>query len=390
MVGNQKVAVIIAAAGSGSRMGGGVLKQHIKIGGTPMAVLASKVFLQCEEVDYLVYVGEKGAPVTEDLFGPAKQQIFLAEGGARRQDSVAQGLACLPKDTGVVLIHDGARPFITKAVIRRVLEGVTATGAAVPCVPPVATIRTRTCTLDRSSLYEVQTPQGFRRDLLEQAFASAGESGLTVTDEASLMEHIGVEVTLVEGSYGNRKLTTQEDLPMRHRSGIGYDVHRLVPGRPLWLGCVEIPWPLGLLGHSDADVLAHAIADALLGAAALGDIGKHFPDTDIRYKNMSGSTLLKATAALLGDAGFTITAIDATLSCEQPKIAPYSQEMRERTASALGISPADVSIKATTQEGLGFSGRGEGMAALATASVCQPGGMPEIHYASEMTSKEER
>ncbi len=355
-----------------------------------MAVLASKVFLQCEEVDYLVYVGEKGAPVTEDLFGPAKQQVFLAEGGARRQDSVAQGLRCLPLDARIVLIHDGARPFVTQSVIRRVLEGVTKTGAAIPCVAPIATIRTRTCTLDRSSLYEVQTPQGFRRDLLEQAFASAEEEGLTVTDEASLLERIGVEVSLVEGSYGNRKLTTQEDLPMRHRTGIGYDVHRLVPGRRLWLGCVDIPYSMGLLGHSDADVLAHAIADALLGAAALGDIGKHFPDTDSRYKDMPGSALLQGAATLLGNAGFTITAIDATLSCEQPKIAPYVQEMRERTAAALGISPDDVSIKATTQEGLGFSGRGEGMAALATASVCQPGGMPEARYANESASKEER
>ncbi|HCU08049.1 MAG TPA: bifunctional 2-C-methyl-D-erythritol 4-phosphate cytidylyltransferase/2-C-methyl-D-erythritol 2,4-cyclodiphosphate synthase [Clostridiales bacterium] len=390
MIDNQKVAVIIAAAGSGSRMGGGVLKQHIKIGGTPMAVLASKVFLQCKEVDYLVYVGEKNAPVSEALFGSMEQQIFFAEGGSRRQDSVANGLRCLPRDTGIVLVHDGARPFVTPAMIQRVLEGVSKTGAAIPCVAPVATVRTQTNTLDRSELYEVQTPQGFRKELLEQGFAKAEAEGLTVTDEASLMELIGIEVCLVEGSYGNIKVTTQEDLPMRYRTGIGYDVHRLVPGRPLWLGCVEIPYDMGLLGHSDADVVAHAVADALLGAAAMGDIGKHFPDSDQRYKDMSGKTLLEDTAQLLRDAGFTISSIDATLSCEQPKITPYVEEMRVRMARALGIDAVDVSIKATTQEGLGFSGRGEGMAALATASICQPADASDIRYTRETASKEER
>jgi 2-C-methyl-D-erythritol 4-phosphate cytidylyltransferase/2-C-methyl-D-erythritol 2,4-cyclodiphosphate synthase len=390
MIDNQKVAVIIAAAGSGSRMGGGVLKQHIKIGGTPMAVLASKVFLQCQEVDYLVYVGEKNAPVSEALFGGAKQRIFFAEGGRRRQDSVLNGLKSLPPDTDIVLVHDGARPFITQAMILRVLAGVSKAGAAIPCVTPVATVRTRDKTLDRSRLYEVQTPQGFRKELLEQGFAKAEIEGLTVTDEASLMELLGIEVCLVEGSYGNIKVTTQEDLPMRYRTGIGYDVHRLVSGRPLWLGCVEIPYHMGLLGHSDADVMAHAVADALLGAAAMGDIGRHFPDSDPRYKDMSGRTLLARTAGLLREGGFTISSIDATLSCEQPKIAPYAEEMRARIAGALGIDTVDVSIKATTQEGLGFSGRGEGMAALATASICQPAGASDIRYTRETASKEER
>ncbi|HPF18025.1 MAG: 2-C-methyl-D-erythritol 4-phosphate cytidylyltransferase [Bacillota bacterium] len=390
MIANQKVAVIIAAAGSGSRMGGGVLKQHIKINGTPMAVLASKVFLRCEEIDCLVYVGEKNAPVSEALFGSTEKEIIVAEGGRRRQDSVANGLRSLPRDVDIVLVHDGARPFITRAMIRRVLEGVSKTGAAIPCVAPIATLRTRDQTLDRSELYEVQTPQGFRKDLLEQGFVKAEAEGRTVTDEASLMELIGIEVSLVEGSYGNIKVTNREDLPMRYRTGIGYDVHRLVSGRPLWLGCVEIPYEQGLLGHSDADVIAHAVADALLGAAAMGDIGLHFPDSDDRCQNMSGKTLLAHTARLLQDAGFTISSIDATLSCEQPKIAPYTEEMRLRMARALDIDAADVSIKATTQEGLGFSGRGEGMSALATALICQPADGPDIRYIRETASKEER
>ncbi len=390
MIGSQKVGVIIAAAGSGSRMGGGILKQHIRMDGTPMAVKAAKVFLRCGEVDYLIYVGEENARVPEALFGPTSKRILFACGGARRQDSVSNGLKGLPEDTDIVLIHDGARPFVTPEVVRRVLSGVLETGAAVPCVPPVATIRTREATLDRSALYEVQTPQGFRRDLLEQGFSRAGAKGLTVTDEASLMELIGVKVALVEGSYGNRKVTTQEDLPLRYRTGIGYDVHRLVPGRALWLGCVEIPWERGLAGHSDADVVAHALADALLGAGALGDIGQHFPDTEERYHNMSGSKLLEATARLLRNAGFTICSVDATLSCEQPKIAPYAERMRAETARALGIPARDVSIKATTQEGLGFSGRGEGMAALATATVSEPAAGGEPNGISDAASKEER
>lgn len=389
MIGKQKVGVIIAAAGSGTRMGGGILKQHIQIEGTPMAVKAAKVFLQCGEVDCLVYVGEENAPVSPALFGATEKPVLFAQGGARRQDSVARGLESLPEDTDIVLVHDGARPFVTPEVIRRVLAGVLESGAAIPCVAPVATIRTRTRTLDRASLYEVQTPQGFRRPLLEQGFAKARAEGLTVTDEASLMEAIGAKVALTEGSYGNIKVTTQEDLPMRTRSGIGYDVHRIVPGRTLWLGCVEIPWDRGLLGHSDADVVAHALADALLGAAALGDIGQHFPDTDQRYHNMSGSSLLEATARLLRNAGFTICSVDATLSCEQPKIAPFVLQMRSQTALALGIPVRDVSIKATTQEGLGFSGREEGMAALAVATLSETAGGGYGSSLFDSTSKED-
>jgi 2-C-methyl-D-erythritol 2,4-cyclodiphosphate synthase len=180
-------------------------------------------------------------------------------------------------------------------------------------------------------------------------------------------------VHIVEGSRSNIKVTTREDLPMKMRSGIGFDAHRLVPGRELWLGCVLIPFEKGLQGHSDADVLAHAVADALLGAAALGDIGFHFPDSDERFFGLSGAELLARTSSILRDAGFTISSVDATLSCEQPRISPYRQEMCARMACALGIAEADVSVKATTQEGMGFVGAGEGLSAMAVAVVCESG-----------------
>ena len=184
----------------------------------------------------------------------------------------------------------------------------------------------------------MQTPQGFRRSALDLGFRRAAELGLEVTDEASLMELIGVEVLIVDGSRANIKVTTREDVPMKVRTGIGFDAHKLVSGRELWLGCVQIPFEKGLEGHSDADVIAHAIADALLGACALGDIGYHFPPGDEKYKGLKGSDLLEKTASILRDAGFTISSIDATLSCEQPSC-PYRAEMCRRIACALGSVP---------------------------------------------------
>jgi 2-C-methyl-D-erythritol 4-phosphate cytidylyltransferase/2-C-methyl-D-erythritol 2,4-cyclodiphosphate synthase len=369
---HKKTAVIIAAAGSGTRMGGGILKQYIDIGGVPLAIRASRAFLQHEDIDCLVYVAEEGAGVSRGVFGFSGKDVRICTGGPRRQDSVQSGLRCLDDDVELVLVHDGARPFVDSGVIRRVLDGLTLADAVIPCVQPISTIRTKGKTLDRSALYEVQTPQGFRKPVLEQGFAQAQEQSLTVTDEASLMELLGVEVHIVEGSRANIKVTTREDLPMKMRSGIGFDAHRLVAGRELWLGCVRIPFEKGLQGHSDADVLAHAVADALLGAAALGDIGFHFPDSDERLFGLSGAELLTRTASILRDAGFTISSVDATLSCEQPKISPYRQEMCARMACALGIAEADVSVKATTQEGMGFVGAGEGLSAMAVAVVCEP------------------
>ena len=369
MIKDKKVTVIIAAAGSGLRMGGGVLKQYIKIDGIAMSIKATRAFLACKEVDSVVYVAEAGSAITADAFGETEKKIIITAGAARRQDSVYNGLLQVPSDSDIVLVHDGARPFVTERVILNVLSGVLEHGAAIPCVCPKATIRTEEKTLDRSKLFEVQTPQGFFKALLLQAFEKAFADQIDATDEASLVERLGIKISLVPGEYGNIKVTTREDVPLQYRSGFGYDVHRLVFDRDLWLGCVKIPYKQGLLGHSDADVIAHAIADALLGAAALGDIGKHFPDSDPAYKGMSGSRLLALTRELIEGAGFTISSIDATLSCEQPKISPYIVEMREKIAKALGLDASHVSVKATTQEGLGFSGREEGMSAFAVATI---------------------
>lgn len=369
MIKNKKVAVIIAAAGSGHRMGGGVLKQYIKIDGIAASIRATRVFLACEEVDYVVYVAESTSAIKPEDFGATTKKIVIVQGAKRRQDSVYNGLLGIPADSDIVLVHDGARPFVSQKVISNVLTGVLENGAAIPCVSPKATIRTEEQTLDRSTLYEVQTPQGFLKPTLLQAFEKAISDGVEATDEASLVELLGIKVSLVAGEYGNIKITTREDLPLQYRTGFGYDVHRLTPGRELWLGCVNIPYKQGLLGHSDADVIVHAIADALLGAAALGDIGRHFPDTEKAYEGMSGARLLALTRALIEAAGFTISSIDATLSCEQPKISPYVDEMRAKIGRALGLDISNVSVKATTQEGLGFSGRGEGMAAFAIATI---------------------
>ena len=369
MIANKKVAVIIAAAGSGSRMGGGILKQYIKIEGIPMAVKATRVFLSCPEVDYVVYVTEPDSQVCLDDFNNKDKALIIIEGGKRRQDSVYKGLLAVPSDTQIVLIHDGARPFVTMQIINNVLQGVIDNRAAIPCVSPKATIRTQDKTLERSQLYEVQTPQGFEKKLLLDAFKKVIADDITVTDEASLVECIGVKAAIVSGSYGNLKVTTKEDLPSEFRTGFGYDVHRLVFDRELWLGCVKIPYEKGLLGHSDADVITHAIADSLLGAAALGDIGKHFPDNDDAFKGLAGKDLLSLTKGLIEKAGFTIFFIDATLACEQPKITPYVEEMRMQIADALGLCKSNVSIKATTQEGLGFVGRMEGMSAMAVATI---------------------
>lgn len=369
MISDKKVAVIIAAAGSGHRMGGGVLKQYIKMDGMPMSIKATRVFLDCKNIDYVVYVSEPSSTLSLKDFGQTDKEMILVQGAERRQDSVYNGLMRVPDDAEIVLVHDGARPFVTEEIIKTVLEGVLQYRAAIPCVSPKATIRTAEKTLNRQALYEVQTPQGFMKDLLVKAFEKAISENVEATDEASLVELLGIKVALVPGAYGNSKVTTREDVPVQFRTGLGYDVHRLVPGRELWLGCVKIPYEKGLLGHSDADVIAHAIADALLGAAALGDIGKHFPDTEIIYKNMSGSRLLALTRVLIETAGFTISSIDATLSCEQPKISPYVDNMREKIAQELGLDPSHVSVKATTQEGLGFIGRGEGMSAFSIATI---------------------
>ncbi|MBO4818662.1 MAG: 2-C-methyl-D-erythritol 2,4-cyclodiphosphate synthase [Firmicutes bacterium] len=348
----SRFAVIIPAAGKSTRMGGRK-KENILIGDKTVLEHVKAAF---EGFDRIVVVGPGGD----------------VPGGERRQDSVRNGLAALGDDIDYVLIHDGARPFVSKEVIERVKDALLlGSEGVVPCVRPKDTIRTKDKALVRSELYAVQTPQGFKLDILKKCYDKVTEDGIEITDDASALDYCGYKVDIVEGDYANYKITTPEDLPIecRLRYGNGYDLHRLVPGRPLMLGCINIPFEKGLLGHSDADVIAHAIADAMLGAAALGDIGKHFPDTSDDTEGMSGEEILSKTAQILKCQGFTTQSIDATLIAQRPKVSPYTDMMREAIAKAIGINKDKVSVKATTEEGLGPTGEGLAMAAYATAIV---------------------
>lgn len=345
-----KFAVIIPAAGKSERMGG-TDKLNIRIGGKTVLEKAKEAF---SGFDQVIVVGRGEVP-----------------GGKTRQESVYNGLCALDKDVDFVLIHDGARPFVSSEVIERVRQALlSGSRAVVPCVKPKDTVRNRDCTLDRSELFLVQTPQGFDAGLLKQCFEQAIRDGFDGTDDASVAEHCGVRVDIVEGDYANIKITTADDLPKAPvYFGSGYDLHRLVPGRPLMLGCTKIEFEKGLLGHSDADVLAHAIADAMLGGAALGDIGKHFPDTSEETKGMSGTEILQKTEEILKMNGYSTESVDGTLIAQRPKIAPYVQTMRANIARAIGIDVSRVSVKATTEEGMGPTGEGLAMAAYATATV---------------------
>ena len=359
---DKTVTVIIAAAGSGSRMGGRLPKQYMKTGGEVILRKTAEIFASCPVIDNIIVVADMAyMDLCEDVLKGIEHRTV--SGGELRQDSVYEGLKCT--DTDIVLIHDGARPFVTQQIITEVTAAAAEYRAAVCAVRPKDTIRTKQGTLNRNELYAVQTPQGFDTAALKAAYEAAYAQGFYGTDDADIAERAGLEIRIVPGSYDNIKITTREDLPMETRVGTGYDVHRLEEGRKLILGGVCIPFERGLLGHSDADVLVHAIMDALLGAAALGDIGKLFPDTDDRYKGISSIELLKAVGEAVSEAGCTIGNIDATLVAEKPKIAPYIEAMRENIAGALDIDTDRVSVKATTTEKLGFAGRQEGMEAQA-------------------------
>jgi len=223
--------------------------------------------------------------------------------------------------------------------------------------------------LERKNLYSVQTPQTFERTIIENAYTKAFSDGYFGTDDGSLVERLGLPVVIAEGDYGNIKITTREDLPLEKRVGMGYDVHRLVEGRRLVVGGVLIDFEKGLLGHSDADVLVHAVMDALLGAASLGDIGQHFPDNDMRYKDISSLELLSRVGELLKENGYTACNIDATIMAQRPKMMPHAQRMKENIAARLGMSVENINIKATTTEGLGFVGREEGIASQAVCII---------------------
>lgn len=385
------VSAIVTAAGLGKRMGKDMPKQFLEIGGKPILWHTLNKFEASKKIGFLVIVTEPNfVNDTKELVARmnlTKEWCVIA-GGKERQDSVHNGLQAIPSNTDIVIVHDGVRPFIETSLIDESIDIAAKSGACLVAAPIKETIKLAgdkgsvLKTVDRRNLWGAQTPQTFRYDILKAAFEKAYQDNFYGTDDASLVERIGKSVKLLSGTYQNIKITTPDDLVMaealastnktmrsKMRTGIGYDVHRLVEDRKLILGGVTIEHNKGLLGHSDADVLLHAIMDAMLGAAALGDIGKHFPDTDPTYKGADSRDLLKATAKLLHKKGFCIENIDATIIAQKPKMAPHIEKMRKNIAADLETSIDSISIKATTNEEIGFIGRGEGIAAQAIAQL---------------------
>lgn len=384
-----RVTAIIAAAGRSTRMGGGINKVFIPLFGRPVLMYSVALLATCPEVRQLIVVAspDQVATVREMIAQePPAQPWLVVPGGRERQDSVYQALAAADPTAEIILVHDGARPLAERDLVRRVLDAAQRDGAACAAVPLKDTVKVVkengviTHTPDRRRLWAVQTPQAFAAPLLKEAHRRAHAEGYYATDDAALVERLGRSAVVVEGSYRNLKITTPEDLTMARallagepgqlpRVGHGYDVHRLVPGRPLVLGGVMVPHKLGLAGHSDADVLLHAIMDALLGAAALGDIGRHFPPDDDRYKDIDSTVLLAQVRDKIAACGLAVHNIDATVVAERPRLVPYISAMRRRIAQVLKCPEAAVNVKATTTEGLGFAGRQEGIAAHAVAAL---------------------
>lgn len=354
-------------------MGSSIPKQYLKIGGEPILLKSIRVFCDNKEIDWIVVVTNgdyiQACLEMKDRYGLDKIQAVI-EGGEERQDSVYRAIVEIDRlcpEIEYVLVHDGARPFVRQETINAVLEAAEEKGAAVACVPVKDSIRQEkdgeSANLPRQRLYAVQTPQGFQKEILRKAYEQAFADGYYGTDDATLAERIGQSVALVRGTYDNIKITTREDMPMESRVGTGFDVHQLKEGLPLVLGGVKIPFEKGLLGHSDADVLVHALMDALLGAAALGDIGRHFPDTDPQYRGISSMELLRRVKGLLDKNGWRVGNVDITLMAQRPKIKSLIGDMTDNLSKTLDLETCRINIKGTTTERLGFVGREEGIAA---------------------------
>ncbi len=383
----MRTEAIVLAAGCGKRMQAGENKVFLPLCGVPVLCRSVRAFLGLCDKLVLVVKPEEEQKARELLtaHGLMNTVSAIVYGGADRQDSVKNGLSLLSKEESVVLIHDAARPLVTKEIVECAIASVREHGTGVAAVSVKDTIKQvdrqnrAVTTPDRSGLRAVQTPQGFLKSILLAAHRNAEEMGIAATDDAGLVEAMGFPVQLTDGSYDNLKITTPEDLSiaetlLKRREGIqipimrigqGYDVHQLVAGRKLILCGVEIPHETGLLGHSDADVALHALMDALLGAAALGDIGKHFPDSDASYKGISSLLLLTHVVSLVNERGFMVGNVDVTIVAQRPKIAPYIAAMRENVAKALDLPRERVNIKATTTERLGFEGEEKGISAQA-------------------------
>lgn len=387
----MKTVAIIPAGGAGKRLGTDIAKQYLLLNSRPVLVHTLSVFQKSRVISDIVLVvpPDDVTSVQKQIigkYGLTKVSTVVA-GGKQRQDSVRNGLQAVAKQSDIVIVHDGVRPFVNEEMIAQVAAAAADGGAASIGVPAKDTIKETTddnmvaATLSRHNLWQTQTPQAFQYDLLCRAYAAARKDNYYGTDDASLVERIGAKVLMIAGSYENIKITTPEDLiiaeslmkekikeQISYRSGLGYDSHRFAPDRKLILGGVEIPFDQGLQGHSDADALVHAVCDALLGMAGCGDIGKHFPDTEEAYKNISSLILLERVRQILDEKGMHVNNIDVTVIMEKPKLAPYAAAITANIARILNISEADINIKAKTNEGMGFAGRQEGVAVLAIAN----------------------
>lgn len=375
-------------------MGAGGNKVLLPLGGQAvLARSAAALGAQAAVQGICIVCGEDQRQTCMDLVAPAlgDKPLILAQGGDTRQQSVYNGLEALDGKADMVLIHDAARPLVDGATIQAVIDGAAQDGAAIPGIAVRDTLKQVdaqgliVATTAREGLWQAQTPQGFMLQTILDAHRQAAQQGFEATDDAQLLERSGHGVRMVAGSTTNLKLTTPQDVLLAQailqsqqgeghmqvfaRTGMGYDVHALVKGRPLVLGGVTVPHPMGLLGHSDADVATHALMDALLGAAALGDIGTHFPDTSERYRGADSIALLREVVTLLADAGFAPGNVDITIAAQRPKLAPYIPQMRQILADAMGIGIDFINVKATTTERLGFEGREQGMSAYAVATV---------------------
>ena len=385
------MSAIIAAGGRGARLGGDRRKQFLPLGGRSILQRSVDAFVSHHRIaDIVVALPPDLVEDVPDYLRDGPKPIEIVEGGQRRQDSVANAFARLAGRADVVVIHDAARPLVSADLIARTVDAAVEYGAAIAALPATDTVKRGNAdrvivdTLPRGEIFLAQTPQAFRVGVLRAALAVAATSG-EATDEAALAERAGHRVRLIDGDARNIKITTAKDLATAERLigspaqgpagatllriGNGYDLHRLVTGRPLILGGVAIPFERGLDGHSDADAVCHAVTDAILGAAAAGDVGRHFPDTDVAWKDADSLALLARAAQIIGGAGCAVVNVDVVVIAERPKLVPYIDAMRANLARALGVGTDRVSVKGKTNEGVDSTGAGASIAVHAVALV---------------------
>ena len=374
----MNVTALIPAAGIGNRFSKFQNKLLYNVKGKTILEHTVYAFDNIFYIKEIIIVTQKDCfSIVENLFkGKLKSNLKIVEGGKERQDSVRHGLRVVTNP--YVLIHDAARPFVSEEIIINSIKALESNNAVLVATPAIDTIKVAVedfviDTPDRKTLWHAQTPQGFRTDLILSLHEKAKEANIFLTDDAGICEWAKVPVKIIKGDYKNIKITTQSDIGLlktflgvnMNRIGQGYDVHKLCPNRKLILGGVTIPFEMGLLGHSDADVLLHAITDAIFGACALGDLGKHFPPSNDKYKDIDSMILLQKAYNLAKEKGVVVSNIDSTIVAQKPKLSPYIDQMRENIAKAMDIDINQVSVKATTTEKLGFEGRGEGISAQA-------------------------